>query len=194
MIVITSPTAIANETAIIHALFEEGLTCLHIRKPDFSETAMAAFLAGIAPAYSHRLVLHSQHQLAPTYGIPGIHLTERDRTSLTDRFPQAARYTTATHAIATFNTLPELFEYAFLSPVYPSISKPGYTPEHDLLKSITNRTNYQTKLIALGGITAANIRHTLESGFDDIALLGTLWNSPTPLENFKKCQQIALSY
>ena len=36
MIVITNPSAIANEISTIESLFEEGLSLLHIRKPDFS--------------------------------------------------------------------------------------------------------------------------------------------------------------
>lgn len=45
MIIITSPIQIANEINTIHALFENGLELLHIRKPDFSETEMKTFVS-----------------------------------------------------------------------------------------------------------------------------------------------------
>lgn len=49
-------------------------------------------------------------------------------------------------------------------------------------------------MVALGGIDSNNIQKTLENGFDDAALLGTIWNNENPLKEFKLCQQIALSY
>lgn len=67
-------------------------------------------------------------------------------------------------------------------------------PETDAFEAIKQRTNFSTKLIALGGISPENIQQTLENGFDDVALLGSIWNSNKSIENFKKCQQIALSY
>ena len=47
MIVITNPSFIEDEIDILHSLFEEGLSLLHIRKPDFSETEMKTFVSKI---------------------------------------------------------------------------------------------------------------------------------------------------
>jgi thiamine-phosphate pyrophosphorylase len=58
-----------------------------------------------------------------------------------------------------------------LSPVFTSISKENYPPKTDLFEQIKKRTNHKTQLIALSGISADNIRQTLISGFDDVALL-----------------------
>jgi thiamine-phosphate pyrophosphorylase len=81
-----------------------------------------------------------------------------------------------------------------LSPVYPSISKLGYKSSENHLETIKKRRNFNTKLVALGGISSENINETLKRGFDEVALLGTVWNSTNPLENFKKCQQIVHSF
>ncbi|MFA4852318.1 MAG: hypothetical protein WC868_02965 [Bacteroidales bacterium] len=35
LIVITSPEPVNNEFEIINSLFNEGLECLHVRKPDY---------------------------------------------------------------------------------------------------------------------------------------------------------------
>jgi thiamine-phosphate pyrophosphorylase len=56
-------------------------------------------------------------------------------------------------------------------------------------KAIAERTNFKTKLVALGGISTQNIDRT-KSGFDDVALLGSIWNNQ-PIQNFKLCQKIA---
>lgn len=199
MIVITNPTSITNEMEIIHALFQEGLDLLHIRKPEYSDIKLALFIHQIKKEYRNKLVLHSHHQIAEVFGISHLHFSERDRNAAVHNAytkPVRLSYTMSTsiHSIENFNMLPVAFEYAFLSPVYSSISKVNYHPKINLKEAIKKRTNYKTKLIALGGIDKGNIKKTVKAGFDDIALLGSIWNSEKPIENFKLCQQIALSY
>ena len=82
-------------------------------------------------------------------------------------------FSTSVHSIEDFNDLQNDFQYAFLSPVYNSISKPEYKADDNLIKSIDKRTNFKTKLIALSGISSSNYKQTLLSGFDDAAFLGT---------------------
>lgn len=197
MIVITNPSAISGEISIIDSLFEEGLSLLHIRKLEFSEIEMVEFINQIKVKFRSNLVLHSHHQLAEDFGISRLHFSERDRKDYRDfavRFSKPCRYSTSTHSIEDFNSLEKDFEYAFLSPVFKSISKEDYFSEKDLFKALTFRTNTNTKVIALGGIDPENIKKTLENGFDDVALLGSIWNSETPVKQFKLCQQIAHSY
>lgn len=195
MIVITNPIAISNEIKIIHSLFEEGLSFLHVRKPDFSEAEMESFLLEIGLEYRNRLVLHSHHHLAKKTAINQLHFSEKKRNLISGKTLKPIEcHSTSVHNIEVFNALKQVFEYAFLSPIFPSISKPNYIPKINHFERVKERTNYDTKLVALGGITAENIQHALENGFDDVALLGTIWNCKNPLTNFKKCQQIALSF
>jgi len=202
MIVISNPFAVADEIKIIHSLFEEGLSLLHIRKPDFSELEMVHFIEQIKPKYRNKLVLHHHHVLAEDFGINRLHFSEKDRKyshEVPARFLKPCRYeseskSTSTHSIEDFNSLENDFAYAFLSPVFKSISKENYQPETDLFEALKSRTNYQTKVIALGGISSENIRKTLENGFEVAALLGSIWNNENPIKEFKLCQQIALSY
>lgn len=198
MIVITNPCAIANESSIIDSLFKEGLSLLHIRKPDFSMIEMAQFIHQIKLEFRDNLVLHSHHDLIEDFGINRIHFSEKERKYIPDfpaRFSKPSRYkSTSTHSIEDFNALENDFDYAFLSPVFTSISKENYHPETDLFVAIKSRTNYKTKVVALGGIESENIKQTLENGFDDVVLLGSLWNNENPIKQFKLCQQIARSY
>ncbi|WP_431243985.1 thiamine phosphate synthase [Flavobacterium sp. P21] len=111
------------------------------------------------------------------------------------RYPKPCRSkSTSTHSIADFNSLKNDFDYAFLSPVFKSISKDNYEPKIDFFEEIKLRTNHETKVVALGGIDSNNIQTTLKNGFDDIALLGAIWNNKKPLTEFKLCQQIVLSF
>ena len=203
MIVITSPILITNEIDTIHSLFENGLELLHIRKPNFAESEMKQFLSGIDHNYRNRLVLHNHHHLTSSFGIDRIHFSESKRKTLLmlpGKLPfdpyktKGFHLSTSVHSMKDFNTLDDAFEYAFLSPVFPSISKENYSSETDLFEDIKNRTNYKTKLIALGGIESKNTEQTLQNGFDNVALLGTIWNQNNPIENFKSCQKIVQSF
>ena len=199
MIVISNPISVENEISLIHSLFAEGLQLFHVRKPDFSETEMETFLMKIGIEYRGRLVLHSYYQLAERFGINRIHFTEKMRKETSEKKlklwkEQGFRLTTSVHTMEVFNDLNSVFDYAFLSPIYPSISKPDYISDTNHFEAIKNRSNFSTKLVALGGISSKNIQQTLQNGFDDVALLGSIWKSNKSIENFKKCQKIALSY
>ena len=195
MIVITSPIQIANEINTIHALFENGLELLHVRKPDFSETEMKTFVSKIKTTFRHRLVLHSHHQLALEFGINRIHFTEKNRVatskeSLENWKKSGYTLSTSIHQMSDFEALSTVFDYAFFGPVFESISKPNYVSNLDFKKELKQRKNNNTTLIALGGITSKNIKTALAFGFDDVALLGSIWNNNHSIENFKLCHDL----
>ncbi|MCW2118090.1 thiamine phosphate synthase [Flavobacterium sp. 7A] len=199
MIIISNPTVVPNEITTIHALFEAGMELFHVRKPCFSEEEMKIFITAIGLEYYSKLVLHSHHHLANTYPIKRIHFTERQRNSTTVQ--QIKRYreegfflSTSTHCIEDFNALDSNFIYAFLSPVYSSISKENYFSKINLIEAIKKRNQFETKIIALGGIEASNVQKTLQYGFNNVALLGAIWMSDQPIKKFKLCQQAVLSY
>ncbi|WP_338841358.1 thiamine phosphate synthase [Flavobacterium ginsenosidimutans] len=191
MIVITNPFFVENEIQILHSLLEEGLFLLHIRKPDFSELEMAQFIHQIKLEFHDNLVLHNHHHLAKDFGINRFHFSEKERINYNQSYKSCK--STSTHSIEDFNSL-QNFDYAFLSPVFKSISKENYYPEKDLFEEIKSRKNQQTKMVALGGIDSENIQQVLEKGFDDVALLGAIWKNENPLKQFKLCQKIALMH
>ncbi len=195
MIVISNPTAIANEINTIDALFENGLELLHIRKPDFSETEIKTFVSKIKTAFRHQLVLHSNHHLALELGIDRIHFTEKTRIETPEeqlKKWKKSGYTLSTsiHQMSDFEALSSVFDYAFFGPVFESISKPNYVSNLDFKKELEQRKNNTTALIALGGITSENIKTALTFGFDDVALLGSIWNNNLSIENFKLCHDL----
>lgn len=195
MIVITSPIQIVNEINTIHALFENGLELLHIRKPYFSETEMKTFVSKIKTTFRHRLVLHSHHQLAQEFGINRIHFTEKNRVatsqeSLENWKKSGYTLSTSIHQMSDFEALSSVFDYAFFGPVFESISKPNYVSNLNFKKELKQRKNNNTALIALGGITSENIKTALAFGFDDVALLGSIWNNNHSIENFKLCYDL----
>ena len=72
----------------------------------------------------------------------------------------------------------QFYDYVFLSPIFDSISKVGYmqsfTPQQ--LVDAKEQHIINEKVIALGGITAANITVARRYGFGGVAVLGALWS------------------
>lgn len=196
MIIITHPAPVANEIAIIHSLFSEGLSLLHVRKPEYTEDQMKLFLSQIKPQFRDRLVLHSHHHVADAFKVFRLHFSETDRIKKRAGFflYKKSIWSTSTHSIEDFNALDDSFAYAFLSPVFSSISKKGYVSKLDFPIAMQKRTNQKTKLIALGGIQPENMEQALSFGFDDVALLGAIWENDNPVNQFRLCQQTVLSY
>ncbi|SEW45253.1 thiamine-phosphate pyrophosphorylase [Chryseobacterium wanjuense] len=193
IIVITPEEMMKNETELINELFQEGLNLLHIRKPFINSEEMADFIQKIDSEFHHQLVLHSHYDLAKDFNISRFHFREIDRQN--DLYKSFADKTisTSVHDIETFNELNEDWEYAFISPVFPSISKKGYGENSTILNDIKKRTHSNVKLMALGGINENNIHEVFNNGVDGVALLGAIWESDEPLNVFKKCRQNALS-
>ncbi|TEB40517.1 thiamine phosphate synthase, partial [Flavobacterium circumlabens] len=98
-----NPSSIANEISIIDSLFEEGLSLLHIRKPDFSELEMALFIHQIKLRFRANLVLHSHHELAQDFGINRIHFPEKQRKEVFEIARENKIISTSVHSIETFN-------------------------------------------------------------------------------------------
>lgn len=188
--VITPEKIVQNETRIINGMFCEGLDLLHIRKPMLSREKMENFLLHIDERFYPQLVLHGYYDLGKDFSISRFHFREADRSNGIDR-PYRRKYiiSTSVHDIETFNALEQCWEYAFISPVFPSISKKGYGEDSNILQEMNKRTNDHVRLIALGGINEKNILNVFERGADGAALLGAVWESKQPLDTFKKCRQ-----
>ena len=193
IIVITPEELIQNETAIINELFQEGLDLLHVRKPFINAEEMRDFIQKINSEFHSQLVLHSHYDLTKEFKISRLHFREIDRQnglfqSFTDKV-----ISTSVHDIETFNELGVEWEYSFISPVFPSISKKGYGENSDILNEIKRRDDSNVKLIALGGINENNIHEVFNNNIDGAALLGAIWESEQSLNVFKKCRQNAFS-
>lgn len=84
------------------------------------------------------------------------------------------------------------FDYLFLSPVFNSISKPGYAGFADASFTL-QKSSPQPEVIALGGIDATNIHQLKAMNFDGAAVLGSIWQQPEQaIFNFKVLQKICL--
>ncbi len=192
IIVITPEEFIQNEVEIINGLFQEGLDLLHVRKPFTNLEKMADFIQKINSEFYHQLVLLSHYDLAKDFNVSRFHFREIDRQKGLFKTFKNKIISTSVHDIESFNELNDDWEYAFISPVFPSISKKGYGENSTILSDIKKRTHSNVKLMALGGINEKNINKAFENKIDGVALLGAIWESDEPLNVFKKCRQNVL--
>lgn len=196
LIVISSPENFPQEANIINQLFEAGMNIFHLRKPGKSETAISDLLEQIERKYHPKISLHQHHFLAGKNSINRLHFTEQDRSNTeTEKLQQFKKegfiVSTSVHEVEMIAKLQD-FDYVFLSPVFNSISKPGYTGFVDASFIVQKSVN-APEVIALGGIDAANIHQLKTMNFDGAAVLGIIWQQPEQaVFNFKILQEICL--
>lgn len=196
MIVVISPESEqVNEHYLIEELFANGLDYFHIRKYHFSDDEMRQYIDLIPPQLRGQLVLHSHFHLAREFNINRFHINKKHRVSQQIiYFPEKFHYSTSVHKIQDYNHLSNFWEYAFFSPVFPSISKENYGVENAVLQDIKHKKDSSILLLGLGGIHHKNYQYLREQGADGGALLGSIWQTPQPLSNFLKCKKIDLLY
>lgn len=168
----------ADEIQWATAFINEGIEALHIRKPGLSIEAMREYLIPLVEAgFANKLILHSHYSLAAEWALRGIHLKESTRLqALSDDF-NSLSLSISTHSAAQLILLPaEKYSYAFLSPIFPSISKPGYSPTLSQSEIANAITQARTPTIALGGITPGRMENVMQMGFAGIAAIGAFWS------------------
>ena len=191
VIVITKPEFFEGEAEQIVQLLDSGRADLvHIRKPlvslaDSARGLELAELAGLErlerliqalPARVYgRLVLHDCFELALKYQLHGVHLNSRH--------PQPPQGFKGAISISC-HSLKELAEcrkkpyaYMSLSPIFDSISKPGYHSAFTAEEIAKARRQglIDERVMALGGVTFDKVNDVLKMGFGGAMILGDAW-------------------
>ncbi|MSU65056.1 MAG: hypothetical protein EXS38_02895 [Opitutus sp.] len=193
-----------REIAVLGALFAAGLERYHVRKPRWSALQLEGWLRNLPVEWRSRLVLHQHQELVELFELGGRHWRDEGKA----RQPHAGDATAdgkvvdagitsrSCHDLTTLRAALGHYDAVFFSPIFPSISKPGYGPAPDfsageLAALLRERSEFQrrTEVIALGGIDADNAARALELGFDGVAVLGALWQSPDPIRVFASLAQ-----
>ncbi|MBD0823302.1 thiamine phosphate synthase [Aestuariibaculum marinum] len=190
MIVLIAPEHILdNEIIILHELFREGLQYFHLRKPHQDFQFYSDYLNQIETKYHNRVVVHEFHELLEHYNLKGIHFQEAKRRETSTEAFQKLRKENKISISSSFHSPEELadckfnFDYHLLSPVFSSISKQGYQGQGFKVNHI-NKT-----IIGMGGVTTKNLSEFDKLGYKGVGVLGGIWQSKTPVEDFKIMQK-----
>ena len=169
-IAFTTPYFYEGEAeAITRMLAADVVDYVHIRKPDADAAAVGKLIAKIPDGLRRRITLHDHAELAPAVG--GIHLNSR----LT-QCPEGwnGRLSVSLHSIEEVERETRNVDYVTLSPIFPSISKPGYSAEFIDSQLLALP---EGKVVALGGITPERLPELSAYPFKGYAVLGYLFGA-----------------
>ncbi|MBL7690771.1 MAG: thiamine phosphate synthase [Flavipsychrobacter sp.] len=193
IVLLTPENEMPHETGIANSLFAAGLQRLHLRKYGASEAQLTQYISAIHPQFRQRIVIHSHFHLLHDLGLGGIHLNTATRlsptlSSITHGIP-AEVTSTSFHSWQEITDNTIHYRYVFISPVFNSISKPGYLAGIDrtqlpTVKAQQKAAGIAPAIYALGGIDHTNISTLKNEGFDGAALLGSIWQAQDPLQAF----------
>jgi thiamine-phosphate pyrophosphorylase len=165
--------------AMVPDLFAAGLSYLYVRQAASEQVRQRLMEDSLRPFQPKILVPFSM-----AVGTFGRHWKEADRRAAS---PAERAFSTSIHALADWSTLTDRVEVVYYSPVFASVSKPGYGPTTSIdeiarqIRHIRQQTDELPLLIGLGGVQPDTIRQVQDAGFDGAAVLGTLWQSPDPV-------------
>lgn len=174
IVVITNELFFEGEDKAINALFEAGLERLHLRKPHASANECEHLIQSISSKWYGRISLHDHFGLAKKYGIGGLHLNSRHPQP---PYGFTGMLSRSCHSLKEISEEKYKYDYLFLSPVFDSISKQGYTAafHRGELQAAAADGTIDNKIIALGGITPEHIEEAAACNFGGAAVLGYIW-------------------
>ncbi len=176
--IITNPDITPNEISIINYILDLDSITLHLRKPTFSALKLSKILDKIKETNHDKIVIHNNHELIKDYNLKGIHFTHHNKSTIDNYLEYHGSKSISTHSFNEITSFPPIFDYYFLSPVFSSVSKPGYGGKEFDLKQLQKQLsdNLNRKVIALSGINNNNIQLVKQIGFYGAAILGFFWN------------------
>jgi len=169
------------ETA--HAAIEGGATWIWLRDRDLpagEREDIAARLIAMTAGRA-RLTIGGDVELARRVGAHGVHLpTGSDLQAARARLGTRSLIGVSAHGRSDLEAAKAAgADYATLSPIFASASKPGYGPAVGL-DGLAAAASCGLPVVALGGVTAANAKDCLQAGAAGIAVMGGIFGAPAP--------------
>jgi thiamine-phosphate pyrophosphorylase len=185
LILISYPDFFKGETDVVSSLLNRYDFTFHLRKPLAKTDDLIDYLNNIPKHLHYKIVLHNDIESFKKFNLKGMHFSTVNREKAGFLNNQIHKGTSC-HSISEIKCLNTDFDYAFLSPIFPSISKKGYSGNLDK-QAIQDflKEKRQSKVIALGGIDANKIAEIGEYKFDGLAVLGAVWED-NPSENLNE--------
>lgn len=189
IIAFSHPESIEKEAQIINQLFENGLHQLVIRKPKWNDEQFVDLLAQIDANHHPKLFICDRIALVLSNNVKGLHCSNAFYDSMTKIEQHQLQYdlqrkhqqmSISVHNEREWQKRAGKFHQLYLSPIFESVSKPGYKGNWNVeeLPTLLQQMKTKEKIIALGGIQTKNIQQVEQIKFDGAAALGLFWNEP----------------
>ncbi len=180
-----------EEAGILCHFFEKGVEYIIIHKPQNIERDIIQLINEIPQKYHSRIIIHERFGLLKHFNLNGILLSKKNPKAPTlDKIFSKSVPCSRIDDIMKYQN----FHHIFFGPVFESISKEiKPTFGETALREAKGKNIINEKVIAMGGISEETIPIAKSIGFENVAVLGSLWkNYPTDnnkqalLERFDK--------
>lgn len=161
-----------DEGEWIATILREGWDAVHLRHPAASLSEMRRLIESVPQQFHSRLRLHGHFELINEFNVGGLHLNRRCPAPPDNYRGGLSR---SCHTVEEIAEADSHLEYVTLSPVFDSISKPGYTAAFSDYELESIETFSSPIVIALGGVTPEHTGYLRRAGFGGYAVLGYLW-------------------
>ena len=169
-IYITPERIESGEADFAVRLLDMGWDAVHLRHPDASLSEMRRLIESIPQRYHRSLRLHGHFALASEFNLGGLHLNHRcpDPPSF-----YSGPVSRSCHSVAEVCSSEEC-DYVFLSPIFDSVSKPGYKAAFRSDELMRLNAIDHPDVIALGGITPERVDSLRQFNFSGFAVKGAI--------------------
>jgi len=182
LIVITKPDGL-EDIELLQKMFDEGLELLYLRKPNWAKEEYEVFFENIGEAFFSKIFVHINAPVCSEMKLWGRHFSYNDL----DRSLNNNIDSVSVHSILEYEAVFDIAKQVFVSPFFDSISKEGYKQNQNLWKF--PKEIDLSKMVALGGVNAANVFSLVDIGVGQFAVLGAVWNNDDPLKAFGEIKQ-----
>lgn len=171
----TQPTFFVEEDKILTSLFEEGLDCLHLYKPDSSPMYAERLLTLLSDDFYSKIVVHDHFYLKEEYKLRGIHIDD-EQTPVPNGYK--GKISRTCKRIENLKEIKRHADYVFLKSIFDSQTfsneKSSFTANE--LENAAKRGLIDRHVYALGGMNIDNLRIAKDLGFGGVVISGDLWN------------------
>lgn len=175
IIAITLPKALDEDLYLMQTLLDKGIDTLHLRKPLADVSYCRMLLSKLTPHHRAKIIIHDYPELYNEFSLKGIHIN-KNVVALPEGYNGLK--TRSCHSVEEVVKYKGEYDYLFLSPIFNSISKPGYQSAftHSELCHASAQGIIDAKVIALGGVTFDRISYLKELNFGGIAMMGGIYH------------------
>ena len=175
----------------IHSLLDVGVSAIQFREKDLSDAEyikLAEPLCKLCHTYSAQLFINSRIEIATEIGADGLHLPG-DSASVEKVIEETNRrfiIGSSVHTLAEAKQREmEGADFITYSPIYPTLSKPGYGPVVGVegLRNVAAGIN--VPVFALGGITPERVSECRGAGAYGVAVMSGVMSPENGVQQAK---------
>ena len=169
---------------VARAAFDGGCRWFSLREKHLlaaERRALLAELVALGRPYNATVMVHDDIDAAAATGAGGVHLPSHgDPVVARARLPRGLIGISAHTAAEAAALLTTGADYATVSPIFLTDSKPGYGPALGLAGLAATVAAARGPVVALAGITPANARACRDAGAAGIAVMGEVMRAADP--------------